>query len=87
VLGRVRALAWVRAAMRGVSPAVVGTVAVSVVQLVPHAAPDAFTSLLLALTVAGLLAWRLQALPAAAMGGLLGILARSPLAHRLRDLT
>jgi chromate transporter len=41
-LERVRALAWVKAAMRGIAPAVVGTIAVTVVHLLPHAAPDAF---------------------------------------------
>ena len=77
VLDRVRSLAWVRAAMRGISPAVVGTITVSVLQLMPHAAPDTFTSVLLGLTVLGLLAWRLPALPAVACGGLLGIIVRS----------
>lgn len=86
VLDRVRSLAWVRAAMRGISPAVVGTITVSVLQLAPHAAPDAFTTVLLGLTVLGLLAWRLPALPAAACGGLLGIIVRSRLLDRLREL-
>lgn len=87
VLSRVRALAWVRAAMRGISPAVVGTIAVSVLQLLPHAAPDAFAATLLGLTVLGMLLWRWQALPLAAVGGLVGILARSRVLHRLRELT
>ena len=79
VLDRVRSLAWVRAAMRGISPAVVGAISVSVLQLAPHAAPDAFTAALLGLTVLGLLAWRLPALPVVACGGLLGIIVRSRL--------
>ena len=37
-LERFRALKWVRAAMRGVSPAVVGAIALTVVHLAPTAA-------------------------------------------------
>ena len=77
VLDRVRSLAWMRAAMRGISPAVVGAIGLTVLQLTPHAATDAFTGVLLVLTVAGLLFWRLSALPAALAGGVLGILVRS----------
>ena len=78
-LERFRALKWVRAAMRGVAPAVVGAIALVVVRLAPTAAPDAFTGVLFAATVAGLLLWKLPALPAAVGGGVLGILARSRL--------
>ena len=78
-LERFRALKWVRAAMRGVAPAVVGAIALVVVRLAPTAAPDAFTGALFAATVAGLLLWKLPALPAAFGGGVLGILARSRL--------
>jgi chromate transporter len=76
VLDRIRTLAWMRAAMRGISPAVVGAIGLTVLQLTPHAAPDVFTWVLLVGTVAGLLLWRLQPIPAAVAGGLLGILAR-----------
>lgn len=78
-LERFRALKWVRAAMRGVAPAVVGAIALVVLRLAPTAAPDAFTGVLFAATVAGLLLWKLPALPAAFGGGVLGILARSRL--------
>ena len=79
LLDRVRALAWMRAAMRGISPAVVGAIALTVVQLTPHAAPDAFRGALLVLTVLAILLWRMRVLPAVLCGGLLGILARSRL--------
>ena len=78
-LERFRALKWVRAAMRGVAPAVVGAIALVVLRLAPTAAPDAFTGVLFAATVGGLLLWKLPALPAAFGGGVLGILARSRL--------
>jgi chromate transporter len=76
-LERWRALMWVRAAMRGVAPAVVGAIALTVLRLAPTAAPDAFTGVLFVATIAGLMLWKLPTLPAAFGGGLLGILARS----------
>jgi chromate transporter len=77
VFERVRRLAWVKAAMRGISPAVVGAIAVSIIHLAPHAAPDLFAALLLAGTVAALLVWRkLPVVPLALGGGLIGILSR-----------
>lgn len=85
-LDRVRELAWVKAAMRGIAPAVVGTIAVTVFQLVPHAAPDAFSAVLLVVTVAVLLAWRLPVISLVLAGGLIGILARSRLIQRVREL-
>jgi chromate transporter len=85
VLDRVRSLAWTRAAMRGISPAVVGAVALTVVQLTPHAVTDVFTGALFVFAIAALLLWKLPALALALSGGLLGILARSRFAMRLRD--
>jgi chromate transporter len=76
-LERFRALKWVKAAMRGVAPAVVGAIALTVVHLAPTAAPDVFTAVLFATTLAGLLLCKLPALPAAVGGGMLGILVRS----------
>src|SRR6267142_4680615 len=63
ILERVRRLAWIKAAMRGISPAVIGTIAVAILQLAPHAAPDIFTAVVLVLTVLAMLAWRLPVLP------------------------
>ena len=83
MLDRVRRLAWVKAAMKGIAPAVVGAIGVTIIQLLPHAAPDLFTGLLLALTVIALLAWRLPVLSVVVGGGLIGIVARSKLVHRL----
>ena len=84
-LERFRALKWVRAAMRGVSPAVAGAIALTVVHLAPTAAPDAFTGAVrhhdcVPAPVA-------DARGAAVGGGVLGILARSSLLLRLRELT
>lgn len=83
-LDRVRQLAWVKAAMKGISPAVVGAVAVSMIHLAPHAAPDAFTAVMLILSVLVLIVWpRLPVLSMVAGGGVIGIVARSKLVHRL----
>lgn len=74
VLDRVRRLVWIKAAMKGVSPAVIGTIAVAILHLAPHAAPDGFTAVLLVLTVAVMLARQLPVLPSLVCGGLIGIL-------------
>ena len=76
-LDRVRGLAWVKAAMRGIAPAVVGAIVVTVVQLAPHAAPDVFSTAVLLATVAVLLAWRLPVISLVLTGGLVGIFAHS----------
>jgi chromate transport protein ChrA len=86
VFERVRRLAWIKAAMRGISPAVIGTIGLTIFRLVPHAAPDPFTAVVLALTVLGLFVWRPPVLPLLAAGGAAGILARSRFLVRLREL-
>jgi len=74
VLDRVRALAWIRAVMDGVGPAVIGVLAVSLVRLVPHAVPDWPAALVLALTLAALLLTRLGPFRLMLAGGLAGVL-------------
>ncbi len=86
VLERARRLAWVKAAMQGISPAVVGVISVAIFRLAPHAAPDAFTAVLLALTVLVMLKWRAPPVHALVCGGLVGVLVRSRLALRLREI-
>jgi hypothetical protein len=55
---RVRSHAWTRAVLRGMAPAVVGILAVSLFRLAPYALPDAFSIAILAATVTCLLIWR-----------------------------
>ena len=86
VLDTVRRLAWIKAAMKGISPAVIATIAVTIVQLAPHAAPDAFTAAVLALTACAMLAWKLPVLTSLLSGGALGVLWRSRMLLRLREL-
>jgi chromate transporter len=87
VLERFRSLGWVKAAMSGIAPAVVGTICVSIVSLAPHAAPDGFTAALLVFTVAGMLLWRTGPLRLLLGGALAGIGARSETAVRMLKLT
>src|SRR5204863_4074375 len=61
VLDRVRQLAWVRAVMRGMAPAVIGVLAVSLIRLAPAAIPDPFTIAILIGTLVAALTFRVGA--------------------------
>jgi chromate transporter len=78
VLDRVRRLVWTRAALRGIAPAVIGILAVSLVRLAPYALPDLFAIAALVATVVVLLVWRVATLRVMLLGAVLGI-ARSRL--------
>ena len=71
---RVRRLRWMKAALQGIAPAVIGTLAVSLLQMAPHAVPDRFAALLFGLALLALLGWRVSALPAMLGGALFGAL-------------
>jgi chromate transporter len=72
-LDRVRTLRWTRAALRGISPAVIGVLAVSLVRLAPHAVPDLFALVTLAATVVVLMLWRVATIKVMLGGAMLGI--------------
>jgi chromate transport protein ChrA len=74
VLDRVRKLAWVRAVMKGMAPAVIGILIVSLFRLAPAALPDAFAVVVLVGTLLGLVALRIGALRLMIGGGALGVL-------------
>ncbi len=59
VLDRVRQLAWVRAVMKGMGPAVIGVLGVALARLTPAAIPDPLALLILIATIAKALALRL----------------------------
>jgi chromate transporter len=63
--------------MRGVGPAVIGTLAVSLAQMAAHAALDVFTWVVLALTVTILLLRNVGPLPLVLGGGFIGFLRKS----------
>ena len=73
-LERVRTLVWMKAAMRGIGPAVIGVLAVSLFRLAPHALPDAVALAILIATVIALLVWRIGAVKLMIAGSVLGVL-------------
>jgi chromate transporter len=74
VFDRLRTLGWARAAMRGIGPAVIGVLAVSLLRLAPHAVPDPFAIVLLVVTVVALVYWRVASLKLMLAGSVLGVL-------------
>jgi len=86
ILGRVRQLAWIRAAMKAAGAAVIGIISVSLVQLAPHAAPDAFTAILAMLTITAMLTWSVGPLRLMVGGALIGIGRKLNVLQRLREL-
>jgi chromate transporter len=74
VFDRVRTLAWARAVMQGLVPGVIGVMAVALVRMTPHAAPD--PPAVAALIVAGvvLIVWRVAPLKAMLSGSIFGLL-------------
>ncbi len=71
---RVRRLRWMQAALQGIAPAVIGTLAVSLLQMAPHAVPDRFAAVLFVFALVGLLGWQVSALRAMLGGALFGLL-------------
>ena len=86
VLNRFRQIAWIKAAMRAISAAVIGVLAVSIAHLAPHAAPDAFTMVLMVITIAVMVAFSLAPLKMIVAGSLVGIASRLKPIQRLKDL-
>ena len=74
ILDRVRKLAWTRAVMKGMGPAVIGILAVSLIRLAPHAVPDPFAIAILIATVVALLVWRTGVFKLVMAGAVLGVL-------------
>jgi len=78
-LDRVRKLAWVKAVMKGMAPAVIGVLGVSLARLAPAALPDLITLGLLAATIVALLRFRVDAFKLMLAGAVLGVgLSRVP---------
>jgi chromate transporter len=73
VLDRIRQMAWMKATMRGMSPAVIGVLAVSLVRLSPAAIPDPLALLILIGTIAATLAYRVGAFKVMLGGAVVGV--------------
>ena len=74
VLDRVRKLAWMRAVMKGMGPAVIGVLAVSLIRLAPAALPDPIAIVILAATIIALMVFRVGAFKIMITGAILGVL-------------
>jgi chromate transporter len=74
VFERVRTLVWIRAALRGVGPAVIGIMAVFLVRMAPHALPDLWAMGILLGTLIALLVWRTSAIMLMGAGAVVGML-------------
>jgi len=72
-LDRARQLRWTRAALRGIGPAVIGVLAVSLVRLGPHAVPDLFAAATLIATIVVLMLWRVATIKVMLLGAVVGI--------------
>ena len=74
VFDRIRTLTWARAVMQGIVPGVSGVMAVALVRMTPHAAPDPLAIAALVVTLATLILWRVAPLKAMLGGSVFGIL-------------
>ena len=74
VFDRIRTLTWARAAMQGIVPGVIGVMAVALVRMTPHAAPDPLAIAALVVTLATLILWRVAPLKAMLAGSVFGVL-------------
>ncbi len=72
VFERIKRITWMKAALKGISPAVIGMIAVAMLQMLPKAVPDWLTGVLLIACVVVMLKWRSGPLPLMAVGGMLG---------------
>ena len=86
VLARFRDMLWIKAAMKGISAAVIGAISVALLQMAPHAAPDAFAAFLTILTVTAMLWWRVGPLPLMLGGSYIGATSRLNPLQRLKEL-
>lgn len=77
MLERVKQLTWMKSALQGVGPAVIGMIAQAILQMLPNAVPDPLTACLALGTAGALLVWRLSPLPLMAGGGAIGLVLRS----------
>jgi chromate transporter len=79
VLERVKHMAWMKAALQGISPMVIGMTAVAVLRLLPYAIPDLVTGALALGTVAAMGLWHLSPLPLMTGGAAMGLALRARL--------
>lgn len=74
LFNKAKNLVWMRAMMKGISPAVIGILLVSLIELTPHAVRDSFSGFIFAAAVGILLVWRTGTLRLMAAGALVGLI-------------
>jgi chromate transporter len=74
VFERARHLLWAKAALKGIGPAVIGIITVSLFQMAPYALPDPLAIALMIGTVVALLVWRIGAIKLVLLGAGAGVL-------------
>jgi len=79
MLERIKRLAWMQAALQGISPAVIGMTAVAVLRMLPAAISDLLTGVVTVGTVVAMGLWHLGPLPLITGGAALGFLLRARL--------
>jgi chromate transporter len=76
---RIKRLAWMQAALQGISPAVIGMTAVAVLRMLPAAIPDLLAGGMAVGTVVALGLWRLSPLSLITGGAAIGFVLRTRL--------
>ena len=71
-MARIKEWRWMRAALKGIGPAVIGLLIVALSQMFPAAVTDIFTGVLMVAAVAGLMIWRTGSLPPMLAGAVAG---------------
>jgi chromate transporter len=74
---RLKRLAWMPAALQGISPAVIGMTAVAVLRMLPAAVPDLLTGMVAVGTVGAMGLWHFSPLPLITGGAALGVVLRA----------
>jgi chromate transporter len=77
MMERITRLAWMQAALQGISPAVIGMTTVAVLQMLPEAVPDLLTGVVAVGTVVAMGLWHLSPLPLITGGAALGVVLRA----------
>jgi len=75
-MARIKEWRWMKAALKGIGPAVIGLLVVAFGQMLPAAVIDVFTGLLFLAAVIGLLRWRVSPLPPIVAGAAAGLVGR-----------
>jgi chromate transporter len=77
LLEHMKRLTWMKAALQGISPAVIGVTVVALLGLLPHAIPDLLTGALAVGTVVAMGLWHLSPLTLMTGGAAIGLVLRA----------